>query len=102
VGVCRDDEVGAVPGQITDRDTTQFGGTAELPITERLELHLKADKRTVDQGLETEAAELNVDYRMNDHWTLSSGVRRDQRTDNSAVVPLTQEEGTTDVWQGVV
>ena len=52
----------------------------------------------MDQGLETEAAELNLDYQATDHWTLSSGVRRDSRTDNSPVVPLTQEEGDrTDV-----
>ncbi len=88
----------AAPGLVTDRDTSQIGGTAELPITERLGLHLKADKRTVDQGLETEAAELNLDYQATDHWTLSSGVRRDSREDNSPVVPLTQEEGDrTDV-----
>ncbi len=88
----------SAPGLVTDRDTSQLGGTAELPITDRLGLHLKADKRTVDQGLETEAAELNLDYQVTDHWTLSSGVRRDSREDNSPVVPLTQEEGDrTDV-----
>ncbi len=83
----------AAPGLVTDRDTSQIGGTAELPITQRLGLHLKADKRTVDQGLETEAAELNVNYQVTDHWTLSSGVRRDSREDHSPVVPLTQKEG---------
>ncbi len=88
----------SAPGLATDRDTAQIGGTAELPVTERLGLHLKADKRTVDQGLETEATELNFYYQANDHWTLSSGVRRDSREDNSPMVPLTQEEGDrTDV-----
>ncbi len=88
----------AAPGLAADRDVSQIGGTTELPITERVGMHIKADKRTVDQGLETEAAELNFDYQMNAHWTMSSGLRRDQRTDNSAVVPLTQEEGhRTDV-----
>ncbi|HEY6011230.1 MAG TPA: OmpA family protein [Nitrospirota bacterium] len=88
----------SAPGLITDRDTSQIGGTLELPITSRLGLHLKADKRTVDQGLETKASELNVNYQVNDHWTLSAGARKDSRTDNSPVVPLTQEEGDrTDV-----
>ncbi|HET8580112.1 MAG TPA: hypothetical protein VFL31_03860, partial [Nitrospiraceae bacterium] len=88
----------SAPGLVTDRATSQIGGRLELPITERLRLHLKADKRTLDQGLETEAAELNLDYQMTDHWKLSSGVRRDSREDNSSVVPLTQEEGDrTDV-----
>jgi hypothetical protein len=88
----------SAPGLVTDRDTSQIGGTAELPITRSLGLHVKADKRTVEQGLETENAELNVNYEMADHWTLSTGVRKDSRMDNSPVVPLTQEEGDrTDV-----
>ena len=88
----------SAPGQVADQDTTQIGGTAELPVTDRLGVRLKADQRTVDQGLETQSAELNADYRMNEHWTLSLGVRRDSREDHSPVVPLTQEEGDrTDV-----
>ena len=88
----------AAPGLNTDRDTSQFGGTVELPIGERFKMRIKADNKTVDQGLETEAAELNLDFHANDHWTLSPGVRRDSREDNSPVVPLTQDEGDrTDV-----
>ena len=88
----------SAPGLETDQNTSQIGGTAELPITTRLGLHLKVDKRTVDQGLETEADEVNLDYQATDHWKLSSGVRRDNRTDNSPDVPLTQEQGDrTDV-----
>ena len=94
-------ELGAgysAPGLVANQDTSQIGGTAELPVTDRLGLHLKADRRTVDKGLDTQAAELNADYRMNDHWTLSLGARRDSREDHSPVVPLTQEEGDrTDV-----
>jgi hypothetical protein len=88
----------SAPGLITNQDTSQIGGTAELPLTDRLGLRLKADRRTVDNGLDTQAAELNADYRLNDHWTLSLGGRRDSRKDHSPVVPLTQEEGDrTDV-----
>jgi lipopolysaccharide assembly outer membrane protein LptD (OstA) len=88
----------SAPGLETDQNTSQIGGTAELPITTRLGLHLKVDKRTVDQGLETEADEADLDYQATDHWKLSSGVRRDSRTDNSPDVPLTQEQGDrTDV-----
>lgn len=89
-------ELGAgysAPGQVTNQDTSQIGGTAEIPLTSRLGLRLKADRRTVDRGLDTQAAELNADYRLNDHWTLSLGARRDSREDHSPVVPLTQEEG---------
>jgi flagellar motor protein MotB len=83
----------SAPGLITDRETTQYGGTAELPVSERLNVRVKADRRVRRQGLETEAGEVNVDYRAGEHWSLSSGVRRDSRKDNSAEVPPTQEEG---------
>ncbi len=88
----------SAPGQVADHDTAQIGGTAEFPVTDRLGLRLKADKRTVDKGLDTQSAELNANYQMNEHWTLSLGGRRDSREDHSPVVPLTQEEGDrTDV-----
>jgi len=88
----------SAPGQVAAQDTSQIGGTAELPVTDRLGLHLKADKRTVDKGLDTQALEVNANYQMDEHWTLSSGVRMDSREDHSPVVPLTQEEGDrTDV-----
>ncbi|MDH3720184.1 MAG: OmpA family protein [Desulfobacteraceae bacterium] len=83
----------SAPGVVTARDLTQYGGTADLPLTERLSARLKMDKQDQQEGLETETGELNLDYRMGEHWTLGSGVRYDSRKDNSAVVPATQEEG---------
>ena len=83
----------SAPGQATARDLTQYGGTAEMPFTDRLSARLKMDKRSSGKGLETETAELNLDYRMGEHWTLGSGVRYDSREDHSVVVPATQEEG---------
>jgi flagellar motor protein MotB len=83
----------SAPGQATARGLTQYGGTAEMPFTDRLGTRLKADKLEQREGLTTETAELNLDYRIGEHWTLGSGVRHDSREDNSAVVPATQEEG---------
>jgi len=83
----------SAPGITTDKDTTQFGGTADVPITSRLGTRLKVDSKVQEQGLETQSGELDVDYRLNDHWTVSTGVRQETRTDNSPVVPVTQEEG---------
>ncbi len=83
----------SAPGQTTDTDVSQYGGTAEIPLTDRLDTKLKVDKKEKQDGLETEAEELNLDYRMGEHWTLGSGVRKDSRTDNSPVVPATQAEG---------
>jgi len=83
----------SAPGLATARDLTQYGGTAEVPFTDRLGARAKMDKQEQQEGLETETAELNLDYRMGEHWTLGSGVRYDSRKDNSPVVPATQEEG---------
>ncbi|HHP7235776.1 MAG TPA: OmpA family protein [Desulfobacterales bacterium] len=83
----------SAPGKFTDKDLTQYGGTAQMPLTDDLEMRLKVDKQVQEQGLDTETGELNLDYRLGAHWTLSSGVRHDSRQDNSAVVPETQEEG---------
>jgi flagellar motor protein MotB len=90
----------SAPGKVTAHDLTQYGGTANLPVTDRLDARLKIDTQVQHEGLETEAGELNLDYRMGDHWTLSSGVRHDSREDKSPVVPETQEEG--DRTDGVV
>lgn len=88
----------SAPGHVANQDTSQIGGAAELPVTDRLGLHLKGDKRTADKGLDTQSAELDANYQMNEHWTLSLGARLDSREDHSPVVPLTQEEGDrTDV-----
>ena len=83
----------SAPGLATAQDLLQYGGTAELPFTARLHARLKIDSLKQQGGLETETGELNLDYRMSEHWTLTSGVRQDNRTDNSAVVPATQEQG---------
>ncbi|MCG6909779.1 MAG: OmpA family protein [Deltaproteobacteria bacterium] len=90
----QDREAGyAAPGQTTDRDVTQYGGTAEMPIGESFQARVKMDKQIQQDGLETNAGEVNLDYSVTENWILSSGLRHDNREDNSAVVPLTQEEG---------
>jgi flagellar motor protein MotB len=83
----------SAPGLFTTEDLLQYGGTAELPITNRWLVRLKMDRLVQDDGLETDAGEVNIDYHMSEHWTLSSGVRRDNRQDNSDFEPATQEEG---------
>ena len=83
----------SAPGQATIKDTTQYGGTFRMPVTDRVSLGLKGDQRTEDQGLETRALEVNLGVKVTDKWSVSAGVRNDSRTDNSPVVPLTQEQG---------
>jgi len=88
----------SAPGQITAKDTEQVGGTLNVPVTSSTNVTVKVDKLEQKQGLQTEAAELNVAQRLNQHWTASAGVRQENREDNSPLVPLTQVEGErTDV-----
>jgi flagellar motor protein MotB len=83
----------SAPGQSTLKDTRQFGGTFSMPVTGRLSLAAKGDRRIEDQGVETRAIEMDARYRVTDEWTVSTGVRNDLRNDRSPVVPLTQEQG---------
>ena len=83
----------SAPGLATMTDTEHYGGTFRMPVTSHLSLAVKGDRTVQDQGLETSALELDVDYQVTDRWTVSAGVRNDLREDNSPVVPLTQDQG---------
>jgi len=90
----RDVEAGYLaPGLVTDRDTTQYGGTVTVPVLSWLNLHLKGDRSEQQDGLDTTAAEFDVSARFLTKWSLSTGVRHDTREDNSFNVPPTQVEG---------
>lgn len=83
----------SAPGQMTIKDTEQYGGMFKMPVTSRLSLMAKGDQKIQDQGLETRAIELDLGYKLTPIWSFSAGVRNDMRKDNSPVVPLTQEQG---------
>ncbi len=83
----------SAPGQATALDLTQYGGTAELPFTDRAGARLKVDIQNQRDGLDTEAGELDLKYRIGENWDLGLGARYDNRDDNSAAQPATQEEG---------
>jgi hypothetical protein len=83
----------AAPGLVTNRELKQYGGTAELPINDRFSSRVKVDLYEQQEGLKTETGELNLDYRIGEHWSLGTGVRHEKREDNSADVTATQEEG---------
>jgi flagellar motor protein MotB len=88
----------SAPGLDTPTNIEQFGGSATTAVTENINLRMKADKKSQDMALETAAIEGNVDYKLNENWTLSSGARNENRTDHSPVIPLTQVQGDrTDV-----
>jgi flagellar motor protein MotB len=83
----------SAPGLATLTDLEHYGGTLRLPLGERFELSAKADKKVQDLGLETTAQELDAAFQLSDSWSVSTGVRKELREDNSPTVPLTQEQG---------
>jgi flagellar motor protein MotB len=83
----------SAPGLATLTDTQNFGGSVEMPITDRLQVRAKSDQRSEDYGLETAAQEIDVAYQVTSAWRLSSGIRNDQRDDASPVVAPTQQLG---------
>lgn len=83
----------SAPGQLTTHDTDQMGGTLTMPITNSINLNVKADIKDQDQSLSTESLEVNADYQLTEQWKLSAGNRVDRREDNSLVVADTQEQG---------
>jgi hypothetical protein len=88
----------SAPGLNTLTDTQQYGGSLEMPVGKKVSVKAKADKVTQDQGVDASAAEVDIGYQLTEHWNLGSGVRYEDRTDNSPIVPLTQVQGErTDV-----
>jgi flagellar motor protein MotB len=83
----------SAPGLQTLTDAQNYGGTFEMPVAERISLRGKSDHRSADAGLTASVHEVDVAYRLNDNWGVATGVRTDERRDDSVVVPLTQEQG---------
>ncbi|MBN1379187.1 MAG: OmpA family protein [Gammaproteobacteria bacterium] len=83
----------SAPGQLTNTEITQSGATVDLPIAERWQLYSKMDTQEREQGLTTKAAEVDVRYRLTDHWRLSTGLRIDEREDTAPVIAETQTQG---------
>ena len=72
---------------------SQKGASLKTSITDKVDLRVKVDQKSQELSLETSALEVNADYRLSEHWRLSSGVRKDSRTDHSPLVPATQVQG---------
>ncbi len=83
----------SAPGFATITDREHFGGTLQLPLGPWVNVRAKADRRVQDLGLETTSQEVDLGFQMSERWSLSTGVRKEERQDNSLIVPLTQEQG---------
>ena len=84
----------SAPGTTALTDTDNAGGVLSVPVTEKLNVTAKADWRKQQDALETRAAEADLAYQLTENWSLGAGVRNDDRSDASPVVPQTQEEGS--------
>ena len=67
-----------------------------MPVADRVQLTAKADRSVQDQGLETLAAEVNVDFTLFDGWSVQAGARHERREDESnvSVAAVTQKRGS--------
>jgi flagellar motor protein MotB len=83
----------SAPGLAALTDTDNYGGSLTVPVGDQFSMRAKADSLVQEQGVETNIQEYNLGYSFNQHWDVSAGYRRDERIDNSIIVPLTQEEG---------
>ncbi len=83
----------SAPGMAALSDTSNYGGTLSVPVGDRFSFGAKIDRREQEGGIETEAQEFNVGYKFGENWDVSVGYRKDERIDNSVLVPLTQNEG---------
>jgi hypothetical protein len=83
----------SAPGLAALTDTENYGGSLTLPVGDKFSMRAKADSLVQEQGVETNIQEYNLGYSFNQNWDVSAGYRRDERIDNSIIVPLTQEEG---------
>jgi hypothetical protein len=83
----------SAPGLNTLADTLQFGSAVQIPVTDRIALASKTDRRVQEEGLETTSQEVDIVYQLTDRWKLGAGGRYELREDQSPMVPLTQEQG---------
>ncbi len=68
----------SAPGQLTQFDTDQFGGSLHSPLGEKTDLTLKFDYRDEHGGLDTRAVEADIAHQISNHWSLAAGLRNDR------------------------
>ncbi len=81
------------PGLTTLTDTQHYGASFTMEITDDVAITAKTDSRIEEQGLETDATEVDASWQVTDRWGVRTGIREDLRRDNSPILPLTQEQG---------
>ena len=83
----------SAPGLETLTDTNAYGGAFDVPLTEATRIRGKSDNLEQQDRIHVAAQELNVAHQLSYHWNVSTGVRYDDREDDSPLLLPTQEVG---------
>lgn len=81
------------PGLLAGSATTQRGFKAEVPVLPGLDVKLGSEQKIQKNALDSRALELDAKYKLNSNWSLASGIRLENRKDNSLNVAATQQQG---------
>ncbi|OUR71181.1 hypothetical protein A9Q78_10280 [Methylophaga sp. 41_12_T18] len=87
----------SAPGQLVSYDTNQYGGGISLPLTEHDSVNVKLDITQQNQGIDTEAAEVDWRHRLNQDWSVAAGLRADSREDNGNIATTNNDGDRTDL-----
>jgi hypothetical protein len=81
------------PGLESPTDTQTYGGTLAMQFTESVSVFGKFDRVSQTEGLETDAAEVDLSFQLSRGWDLSTGVRHDKITDRSPITSVAINDG---------
>lgn len=83
----RRDKGFSAPGQLTTLDTSQYGGAMTMPLSDKTKVDVKFDLTHQKKGIDTETAEIDLIHKLSERWSISSGLRVDDRNDNGLLTP---------------
>jgi len=83
----------SAPGQLAATEVDQAGGQVRLPVTDKVNVKVKADSHEQEQALKSTAVEMDAGYQLNTHWRFSAGSRYDSREDRSPALAQTRQTG---------
>ena len=83
----------SAPGQLSRSDITQTGAAIEAPLNQVVSIDVSVDSRDQENLVLNEAAEADVNFQITPKWQLSTGVRYDNREDQTAASSFTRTDG---------
>jgi flagellar motor protein MotB len=80
-------------GQSALQDSSFYGGTFDMPLSDKFSFLAKLDTADQAEGLQISSQEYDAVYHLGSQWDFSAGYRWDDRKDESVLVPATQRQG---------